>query len=112
MPKHIDQGKGKTVKMVQAIALHDLSYLDHNGEPQYHRQGSKMIEIDKANYDFFLGRKAVRPFKDAVKEAPVADEFEEENFGGEAEVNSVSTVEPEVNPVKSNTLHLNKGHKK
>lgn len=63
----------KKIQMVKCIALHDLSYLDHKGEPQYVRQGSRPIDIDKENFDFFKARHAVR----LHEEAPV-DEFEEE----------------------------------
>lgn len=88
----------KDVKMVAAVALHDLSYVDHNGEPQYRRQSSVPFDIDEDNFKQFVERKAIAeagvPAVVAEVEAPaVVDDFADD--------------EP-----KSNTLSLKKDGKK
>lgn len=70
----------KKIKMVQCVALHDLSYTDHKGEPQYVRQGSRVIDMDEENFKFFQERKAVR-----LHETAPVDEFEEDEEEEEEE---------------------------
>ena len=67
--------KKNTVKMVEVVALHDLSYLDHNKEPQYRRQSSRPFPLDEKNANDFLARKAVRFVNPvpSVEDVPVAD---------------------------------------
>ena len=113
----------KAVKMVSAIALHDLSYIDHEGQPQYHRQGSARIEIDKDNFDFFLGRNAVKKFDDAAAESEVEEDFEDDFSETEADANTAGDAseananvagdgaEAAVNAPKGNTLSLKGGKK-
>jgi len=76
------------VKMIEAIAVHDLSYVDHNNEPQYKRQGSTPFFIDQANFDFFAARGGIKRHKvEAVAETVIEkDEFddEEEEQGADA----------------------------
>lgn len=78
--------KKQNVKMIEVVALHDLSYMDHEGQSQYRRQGSRPFALDQGNVDQFLRRKAVK-----LVDAPVvgidahdadveADDFAEEEF--------------------------------
>lgn len=68
----------KTAKMHEVIALHDLSYIDHEGNPQYRRQSSKPFELDDDNFQHFSKINAVKPLKDAVDELQKTDEARRE----------------------------------
>lgn len=71
--------KEKEVKLVKAIALHDLSYIDHEGNPQYRRQSStKVFEIDEGNFNDFASRNAIA-LAEPTPAAPVVDE-EDDDF--------------------------------
>lgn len=91
----------KSVKMVKVVALHDLSYIDHKGEPQYRRQSSIPFEIDEGNFKQFVERGAVAAAGGKVEaeaEAPVVDDFADET--------------PKDDEPKGNTLSLKKDGKK
>lgn len=94
----------KKINMVEVIALHDLSYTDHEGHPQYRRQGSKPFELDEDNAKQFEALSAVERVTPIVEADEFEDEFANKN---EANVNKTeSGVEAKAN---KNTLLL--GHK-
>lgn len=83
----------KIIKMVEVIALHDLSYTDHEGNPQYRRQGSKPFDLDEDNVKQFEALGAVKRVNPV--EADEADEFEDEFASkgeGGAEANTKNTL--------------------
>lgn len=95
----------KNTTMVEVIALHDLSYIDHNKEPQYRRQSSRPFLLDKSNADQFLARKAIKLFKAAEVEAPPASEQTEvDDFADEEDVTARAgenvAKEAAANPVR------------
>jgi len=82
-----------SVKMVQVVALHDLSYIDHNNEPQYRRQSSVPFDLDENNAKQFMARKAVR----------IIDEFDDDGLSVVVEVvveEAAVASEASVNPVQ------------
>lgn len=87
------------VKMVKVVALHDLSYLDHERKPQYRRQSSLPFDLDEGNVNQFLARKAVKLFEAPAASKPAEHDLPDE-FGEEAETNMVEDFgdEAEANP--------------
>lgn len=67
----------KEAKMVSVVALHDLSYVDHKGEPQYRRQSSQPFDLDEGNFKQFVERGAVAAVGGKA-EPPVVDDFAED----------------------------------
>jgi hypothetical protein len=55
--------KSKEPKIINVIALHDLSYVNHLGEPQYRRQSSRPFEMDETTAKQFLERQAIEIVK-------------------------------------------------
>ena len=48
------------VEMVEVVALHDLSYVDHNNESQYKRQSCQPFLLDRHNATEFAAAGAVQ----------------------------------------------------
>ncbi len=63
----------KATKMHEVIALHDLSYIDHEGNAQYRRQSSKPFELDDDNFQHFAKINAVKPLKEAIEDLEKTD---------------------------------------
>lgn len=89
--------KGDAVKMVEVVALHDLSYIDHTGGSQYRRQGSRPFPMDEANAKHFADRKAVKIVTAVEPVEPVVDEFEDDGLGDEETANQNDGADEKAN---------------
>lgn len=106
--------KNTNVKMVEVIALHDLSYLDHNKEPQYKRQSSRPFPLDEANANQFLAHNAVKlaQAEPAVEteaeanpvDAVVTDDFVDDFAEGAEKAGEPAAAEAVVNEPKRGIL--------
>lgn len=68
----------KNIELVDVIALHDLSYVDHNKEPQYRRQGSRPFQMERGTAEGFAARKALKFVNELPAPAPVVEQSAEE----------------------------------
>lgn len=89
----------KNIELVDVIALHDLSYVDHKKEPQYRRQGSRPFQMERGIAEGFAARKALKFVNELP--APVSaveevDEFTDDVPG--AEVAEEAAVNPTPEP--------------